>query len=222
MSKNKIFILLPDGIGLRNFAYSRFHELGVEQGYDVVFWNNTPFQLTDLGFQEIVIREAKSNKRTEVYKNARKQIELNRNKRQFNDAVYDTYRFPYSYRNIKTALKSMATQWLAWRYTSDSGIFKIRRNIRELEKQTAYFRECKKVLETEKPAMVFCTNQRPMTAIAPLLAAQELGIPTVTFIFSWDNLPKATMVVETDYYFVWSDFMKAELLKFYPYIKAES
>ncbi|MEO4006299.1 UDP-glycosyltransferase [Flavobacterium sp. CAU 1735] len=222
MSKNKIFILLPDGIGLRNFAYSRFHELGVEQGYDVVFWNNTPFQLTDLGFQEIAIREAKSNKRTEVYKNARKQIELNRNKKQCNDAVYDTYRFPYSYRNIKIALKSIATQWLAWRYTSDSGILKIRQNIRELEKQTAYFRECKKVLETEKPAMVFCTNQRPMTAIAPLLAAQELGIPTATFIFSWDNLPKATMVVETDYYFVWSDFMKAELLKYYPYIKSES
>jgi hypothetical protein len=35
-----------------------------------------------------------------------------------------------------------------------------------------------------------------------LLAAQQLGIPTATFIFSWDNLPKATMVVETDYYFV--------------------
>ena len=53
MSKNKIFILLPDGIGLRNFAYSRFHELGVEQGYDVVFWNNTPFQLTGLGFPAV-------------------------------------------------------------------------------------------------------------------------------------------------------------------------
>jgi hypothetical protein len=29
----------------------------------------------------------------------------------------------------------------------------------------------------------FFTNQRPMTAIAPMLAAQELGIPTATFIF---------------------------------------
>jgi hypothetical protein len=44
-----------------------------------------------------------------------------------------------------------------------------------------------------------------------LLAAQQLGIPTATFIFSWDNLPKATMVVETDYYFV-GDHMKLELL----------
>lgn len=222
MSKNKIFILLPDGIGLRNFAYSKFHQMGIEQGYDVVFWNNTPFPLSDLGFKEIEIRNAKSNKRTEVYKNARKQIELNQNKKRFNDAVYDTYRFPYSYKNIKTALKSSATQWLTLRYSSDSGIRKVRQNIRELEKQTTYFKESLAVLQKEKPAMVFCTNQRPMTAIAPLLAAQELGIPTATFIFSWDNLPKATMVVETDYYFVWSDFMKAELLKYYPYIDAST
>lgn len=222
MSKSKIFILLPDGVGLRNFAYSKFHELGIEQGHEVIFWNNTPFQLSDLGFQEIVIRNAKSNKRTEVYKNARKQIELNRNKKQFNDAVYDYYRFPYSYKNIKTGLKNIATQWLTLRYTSDTGIRKIRQQVRKFEKQTTYFQECLEVLKKEKPAMVFCTNQRPMTAIAPLLAAQELGIPTATFIFSWDNLPKATMVVETDYYFVWSDFMKAELLKYYPYIEAEN
>ena len=50
------------------------------------------------------------------------------------------------------------------------------------------------------------------------MAAHDLGISTATFIFSWDNLPKATMVVETDYYFVWSNFMKKELLFYYPNI----
>jgi hypothetical protein len=56
-------------------------------------------------------------------------------------------------------------------------------------------------------------------AVAPLLAAQDLGIPTATFIFSWDNLPKATMVVEANYYFVWSHHMKRELLLYYPNIE---
>jgi len=41
----------------------------------------------------------------------------------------------------------------------------------------------------------------------------------VSFIFSWDNLPKATMVVETNHYLVWSEHMKQELLFYYPYIK---
>ncbi|HRB73239.1 MAG TPA: hypothetical protein PK776_15485 [Flavobacterium sp.] len=109
MPNNKIFILLPDGIGLRNFAYSKFYELGITQGYDVVFWNNTPFQLSDLGFKDIPIQNPKTNKQTEIYKNARKQIELNLNKKKFQDAVYDTYRFPYAYKNIKTAAKSILT-----------------------------------------------------------------------------------------------------------------
>ncbi|MEY3500835.1 MAG: hypothetical protein RL308_2504, partial [Bacteroidota bacterium] len=45
MSNNKIFILLPDGIGLRNFAYTSFYSLGKNQGFDIFFWNNTPFPL---------------------------------------------------------------------------------------------------------------------------------------------------------------------------------
>lgn len=222
MPNNKIFILLPDGIGLRNFAYSKFYELGITQGYDVVFWNNTPFQLSDLGFKDIPIQNPKTNKQTEIYKNARKQIELNLNKKKFQDAVYDTYRFPYAYKNIKTAAKSILTQLLAVSHTSEKGLQKVRNKIKEQEKKTAYFQECLAVLKREQPAMVFCTNQRPLLAIAPLLAAQELGIPTATFIFSWDNLPKATMVVETDSYFVWSEHMKEELLQYYPYIKAEN
>jgi hypothetical protein len=54
-----------------------------------------------------------------------------------------------------------------------------------------------------------------------MLAAQDLNIPTATFIFSWDNLPKATTLVETDYYFVWSKHMKKEILKYCPYVAEE-
>lgn len=46
-----------------------------------------------------------------------------------------------------------------------------------------------------------------------------LGIPTASFIFSWDNLPKATTLIEPDFYFVWSDYMKNELLQYCPYVK---
>ena len=95
---------------------------------------------------------------------------------------------------------------------------KIRNCIKNQEQKTDYFNECLATLQEEKPSLVFCTNQRPMLAIAPILAAQKLKIPTATFIFSWDNLPKSTMVIETDYYFVWSDLMKNELIKYYPYI----
>ncbi|MCM0668632.1 UDP-glycosyltransferase [Flavobacterium tyrosinilyticum] len=218
MQNKKIFILLPDGIGLRNFAYSDFQAIGLKENFDVVFWNNTPFDLTELGFKEIRIHNSKSNPFTEGYKNARKQIELNLNIRKTQDRVYDTYRFPFSYATVLKAGKSLFTQMVSFTHSSKCGLNRIREKIKNKERRTLYYHKSLETLQKEKPAMVFCTNQRPMSAIAPLLAAQDLGIPTATFIFSWDNLPKATMVVETDYYFVWSDLMKKELLFYYPYI----
>lgn len=218
-ANNKIFILLPDGIGLRNFAYSDFHAIGLQENFDVVFWNNTPFDLTELGFKEIKIQNSKSHPLTESYKNARKQIELNLNIRRTKDHVYNTYRFSFSYATASKVIKSLFTQLVSFTHSSKYGLNRIRKKIKEEERKTLYYHQSLETLRIEKPAMVFCTNQRPMTAIAPLLAAQDSGIPTATFIFSWDNLPKATMVVETDYYFVWSDLMKKELLFYYPYIQ---
>jgi hypothetical protein len=219
MQNNKIFILLPDGIGLRNFAYSNFQAIGLQEDFDVVFWNNTPFNLTELGFKEIKIQNSKPHPLTETYKNARKQIELNLYFRRTKDRVYNMYRFPFSYTTVPKAIKSFVTQLVSFTHSSKYGLKRIREKIKQEERKTLYYHQCLETLQKENPAMVFCTNQRPMTAIAPLLAAQELGIPTATFIFSWDNLPKATMVVETDYYFVWSDLMKKELLFYYPYIQ---
>jgi hypothetical protein len=219
MKNKKIFILLPDGIGLRNFAFSNFLKIGKEKNFDITYWNNTPFDLTQLGFNEIKIREAKINPLTDSYKNARKHIELNLSKKKEKDRVYDSYRFPFAYKKLKPALKNLATKLLIATHSSTQGLEKVRQKIIKLENSTLYYRNCLETLQKEKPDLVFCTNQRPVVAIAPLLAAKKLDIPTATFIFSWDNLPKATMVVETDYYFVWSEHMKRELLQYYKYIK---
>ncbi|SHG58851.1 UDP-N-acetylglucosamine:LPS N-acetylglucosamine transferase [Flavobacterium johnsoniae] len=218
MPKKKIFILLPDGVGLRNFAFSNFYKIGLEKNFDITYWNNTPFDLSGLGFKEIKINNAKSNPLTDSYKNARKHIELNLNIKKEKDHVYDTYRFPFSYKNIKIAVKSYIARFLISLYNSEKGLSKVRAKIKNEEKKTDFYKQCLKTLESERPDFVFCTNQRPVLAIAPILAAKELKIPTGTFIFSWDNLPKATMVVETDYYFVWSEHMKSEILKYYSYI----
>ena len=219
MKNNKIFILLPDGIGLRNFAYTDFYQIGIQQGFEIIFWNNTPFSLNDLGYNEIKIQNSKTHFLTDVYKNARKHIELNLNIKKHKDSVYNSYRFPFVYSSFKNVIKNLLTKGLILLYTSDSGLQYIRKKIKNLERTTISYKNSIKTLQKEQPALVFCTNQRPVTGIATMLAAQDLGIPTATFIFSWDNLPKATMVLETDYYFVWSEYMKKELLFYYQYIK---
>ena len=218
MNKQKILVLLPDGIGLRNFAYSNFYDLGKKEGYDIVYWNNTVFPLVNLGFEEIRITNAKIHPFTDVLKNARKQIELNLNIKKSKDSVYDSYRFPNSYKTFKATLKNCAIHFITVFFSSKKGLKKVRQLILINERKTNFYHSCLTTLKAEKPTMVFCTNQRISFAIAPLLAAQDLKIPTATFIFSWDNLPKGTMVVETDYYFVWSSLMKKELMYYCDYI----
>lgn len=78
----------------------------------------------------------------------------------------------------------------------------------------------KTILEQEVFNLIFFTHQRP-PYIAPLVhASHQKQVKTATFIFSWDNLAsKGRMAASFDYYLVWSDLMKSDLLKFYTSIK---
>jgi hypothetical protein len=53
----------------------------------------------------------------------------------------------------------------------------------------------------------------------PLRIAKKLGIKTAGFIFSWDNLTsRSRIMVPYDYWFVWHEGMKRQLLGIYPKI----
>ncbi|MCL6219165.1 UDP-glycosyltransferase [Zunongwangia pacifica] len=216
----KVFVFLPDGVGLRNFAYTNFNTLGQELGMDVVYWNNSVFPLQEqLGLEEVKIEPKNVHKFTPIYSRARKRIELNLWHKEFDDSVYQTYKFPFEYSNFKKATRSFLTRFLIAKHNSEKGLIAIKKRIDKLERQNPKYEYCKKQLEKHKPDLILCTSQRSTQAISALLAAKDLVIPTATFIYSWDNVPKAMLVVDTDYYFVWSDLMKAEMLKYYPFLK---
>lgn len=221
MTKKKVFILFPDGGGLRNFAFSDFKNIGEGLNFDIIYWNNSKFPIKDtLGFNEIKIESYGIHPLTPLYSRARKHIELNISKKKFNDEVYETYKFPFNFKGLKNVLKSVFVLFLIRFYASEKGLKRLRGKIESFERKNPKYQICKSQLGIHKPAVVFCSNQRNTQAISTLLAARDLGIPTVCFVQSWDNVPKAMHVVETDYYLVWSDLMKEELLKYYPFIKA--
>ncbi|WP_299667497.1 UDP-glycosyltransferase [uncultured Polaribacter sp.] len=215
----KAFILLPDGVGLRNFAFGKFYEEGIHQNFDITFWNNTNFPISNLGYKEINLELGKPRSISDLYKRAKIIIELKQNVRNFKNDVFLSYLSSKNYKNSKEIIKTIFVSFLVFFYNSSKGIIKIKKKLHQLERNSKYYLKSKQTLQKEKPVIIFLTNQRPLTAVAPLLAAQDLGIPTVTFIFSWDNLPKGTLVVSSDFYFVWSNFMKSELLKYYPSVK---
>jgi len=220
--KKKVFVFFPDGVGLRNFAFTNFKEVGEINGFDIHYWNNTVFSLKDnLGFNEVKIENHQIHPLTPLYARAKKHIELNISQKKFNDSVYETYKFPFSYKGLKNSLKTLFIKLLIGLNSSEKGIERIRKKIDNLERKNTKYASCKTQLKAHKPDLIFCTTQRATQAISALLAAKDLGIPTVAFVYSWDNVPKAMQVVETDYYCVWSNLMKHEVLKYYPFIKKE-
>ena len=218
----KVFIFFPDGVGLRNFAFTHFKEIGDHRGFDITYWNNTPFSLNEeLGYKELKIDGTKIHARTATLSRARKRVELALSRKRFNDEVYRTYRFPLNFSKPKAALKSVFVKYHEFLSATQNGWQQLIDAMYAAERSTQRYLDCKKQLEAHGPDLVFCTTQRATQAIAPLLAAQDLGIKTACWIYSWDNLPKGMSVVETDYYFVWSSLMKEQLLQYYPKTRPE-
>jgi hypothetical protein len=220
MQPKKLFIFLADGVGLRNFAFTQFYALGKARGYEVEFWNASSFDLSALGYAEIKIPSPKNHRWTELVKNAQIQLELTHNKLRAQDAVYDSYRFPSQPKTLQAWVKKMLLTLLIFTHNSKNGLLRIKKLLAYLEKNTPYYAYCEQLLAHEKPDLLFCTNQRLSQALAPVLAAQSLNIPTATFIFSWDNLPKGTKLLQTDYYMVWSEHMQNELQYYYPEVSS--
>ena len=78
-------------------------------------------------------------------------------------------------------------------------------------------------LRRMKPSLVFNASHVHGLSSAPLMrAAQSLGIPTATFIFSWDNLTsQGRLHTRYDHYLVWNEQIRAQLLWMYPFIRPE-
>jgi hypothetical protein len=72
-----------------------------------------------------------------------------------------------------------------------------------------------------KPALVFnASHVHSPHAIQPVQAAQWLGIPTATFIFSWDNLTSQGRIIPSyDHYLVWNEHLRDQLLKMYQFVR---
>ncbi len=74
------------------------------------------------------------------------------------------------------------------------------------------------------PSLVFnASHVHSRNATQAVQAAQWLGIPTATFIFSWDNLTsQGRVMLPYDYFLVWNEDLKRQLLEMYRWIKPEN
>lgn len=220
----RYLLVIPDGTGIRNFLCTPFIDLLLETG-EVHVWHGLPsesiepFQsrwrgrvtwselprLRD-GILERLSRQSKVYAQIYWQRKSRGESPVNlrpplaRSRDRMMERLAKTIGLGFSGARRIVAL-DRAHQWFAAR-----------------AKHTPDYR---KYLASVAPDVVFCSQQKSLRAVPAMLAAKASGVPSATFIYSWDNLPKGRMPVRADSYLVWSDFMRAELLSYYPDISAE-
>ncbi len=83
--------------------------------------------------------------------------------------------------------------------------------------------EFERLFDKIKPDLVFNGSHiHGLSGELPLRIAKRIEIPTVGFIFSWDNLTSRSRIfVPYDYYLVWHETMKEQLLSIYPKVQRD-
>ncbi|WP_298421507.1 glycosyltransferase [uncultured Kordia sp.] len=126
------------------------------------------------------------------------------------------YRVAPGESNLKKKLKFSVINLLSIFYASKKGIQKLEDTFFKYTRESSYYKECLAYLTTENPDLIYCSHQVSSLSLAPVVAARDLGIKVVSFIHSWDNLPKGNKMLKADHYYVWSEYMKEEMQQYYP------
>ncbi len=214
----KLGIVITDGVGFRNFVLSDFLPEAQQRFDEVVILSFLPASvykdITDCRVIELPAIE--ENFKTWFFRKAKELAHLQLYKKN-NFGIQDNLR---SNRSKSKTPRGRATSFL-FRLTSqlhsESWIARFtklqQRSFKRHPITTAYG----KLLEAEGFNLLFFTHQRP-PFLAPLAyLAQRRKIKTCSFIFSWDNLAsKGRMAADFNYYLLWSELMKQDLLHFYP------
>lgn len=221
----RLALLIPDGPGVRNFVLHQFLTKAREQGEIYVF-HNIPSEIFTNGLKgrhgaqwapllperddalTFGLRTALAS--GHMYRAATRAMRFN-----LQLPIRGSLKVRTAVRAARVLGRVAATSAIGLRlldgcYAAAVGRFP------EVER----YRELFKLIS---PSLVFSSNQRAVNVLPPVLAARSLGIPTATFIFSWDNLTsKGRIAAPFDHYLVWSEQMQRELAHYYPEIPRDS
>ena len=224
-SSKTLGIVITDGVGFRNFVLSTFLTKAARSFEKVVIFSGLPssaFPELDKAVFTIVELPVFTETKTNWFWRKLKEVAHLQNHKS-NPGIADNYEM--------NKTKSWSAHGLLVRLVyAVSSVFHSEKNILKYEelqeqsfKKDAIVAKYGEILKEHKPDILFFTHQRPPFIATLVYWAKKLQIPTTSFIFSWDNLAsKGRMAGTFDYFLVWSDLMKKELLRFYPFTKEKA
>lgn len=217
MSKRKVLLLIQSGYSARNFILSGFLN---DEDSDFTFWSDQDYiQEYDIKNDLIKLPEYDYHWKINFIQKIKNRAELLFNVKTTKNKNYLSYLIGiYKSNSLRIKLKRSLYNFIARFYANEKGIQNLDKPLYKSVRKTAYYKKCIDQLKSLNPEVVICTHQRASVAIAPMLAARDLGIRTICFIHSWDNMPKGVQMVKAEEYFVWSKYMKEEMRLYYPFI----
>ncbi len=214
----KILLLLPDGVGVRNFLYTDFIDKSLSAGHEIVIWaEHDILSLIDtISVGKVALPDSRyTDKWSEALRQVWQKGMLKYQAKEFKDDIYLKYIQKSRSGKFSSRAKDLLSSIFLMGSTSYKRLKSIKKKYIDRIVRLPYYNVCLEQLKDIRPDILFCTHQRAINAIAPLMAARSLNIRTACFIYSWDNLPKATMFVDADSYLVWSEHMKGELISYH-------
>ncbi len=218
----KLGIVITDGVGFRNFMMSNFMEEAAAKFDVITIYSGLPASAypTNLN-SKIQIQELnvfKEGYATWFFRKWKEVAHLQRGREYY--GMKDNKKMNYPGNNSPTALLIKLIYFVTYFYSSNRLILFAERLQFLSFSRNKITRSYIELLKKDQPTHVFFTHQRPSFLAPFLYAALKLKIPVSSFIFSWDNLAsKGRMLGTFEYFLVWSNLMKEELLTFYPNVK---
>ncbi|WP_194767994.1 hypothetical protein [Tamlana sp. I1] len=225
--QKKILFLVPDGVGVKNYLYSKVISYLKQTNVKIVIWSPLPEamfkEVSELHQVEIDYKKIKLHSEsvlTRFYREATTYARLLRNsKLKQNPTILSNWKLPD--KNMKLKALYLAAMLLGRYLAKDYN------RILAFEAKSKKFWSKKIIgnyraeLDSLQPHSIFITHQRVANLMPICLAAKTLKIKVVSAIFSWDNLPKARLCIDANIYLVWSEWMKNEMADYYPEIPKE-
>jgi hypothetical protein len=214
-----IGVVITDGVGYRNFLLSDFiQELEIKFDKVVIFscLPKESFKSLNLECEVIELKEYQETFINWFFRKLKEVAHLQLHSKE-NFGIESNLKKNYSSHNTARGFATRlifnwtklfnSENWIQFYYFLQTLSFKNKDMTKEYEL----------LIKQYHVDLVLFTHQRP-PFIAPLIYIfNKLGIKSYSFIFSWDNLAsKGRMAGNFDYYLVWSNLMKNELIKFYP------
>jgi len=219
LSGKTLGLVITDGVGYRNFCLSDFLLEAVRKFDKIIIYSGLPKSSYDIkypGQVEIVeLPVFKESFQTWFWRKLKEVAHLQLHKEYFgiNDNFEANKSLAKSNRGIATRVIYRITKY----FHSEKHISFFEKQHMNSLKNVKMTEFCIQKLKSAKPDLLFFTHQRPPYVVPLVVAANRLNIKTGSFIFSWDNLAsKGRMAAKFEFYLVWSELMKEELLHFYP------